>query len=520
MQVYRDNSKQSGYIAVVTLALLLVLLGTGIGYLKWSADESVEFKRQYAITTAYYMAQSAISQEIIPYLCSINGPIPSMTQVGNPSVIDFDIPEGMEGEYYWHAQFVPAKSSQTAYGQTSYYNVNVTGKIVYQPFNRYGDNNREIEVDTTLYIQYNAANTWGIFMYLTNYETTIFGEKIRFFNGDTLWGRVHSNDQIAIMQSPVFYEKVSTTASNFEQGIGYNPIFYVDPLFNVPPVYFPTTLEDLRGGASSQGNFINNPGGLYQFRILFKGNDGATIYRWPLGTPFSDTVAVPIAFYNVFDNTGIFVDGRLEMLGTDPVMRNDMGVSGRVSVGASGDIWLLDNVRYVDSNRNTGVIDSSTTNMLGIMSEGDILIANTMENGRDNGAPSTDPWRNDIIINGGIVALGESFSFEDQNDVITAYGGTLPFWYYSNGPNPDERGQIHLWGQVSQTRRGYVHRSNHGGTGYLKDYHYDSRFYFDPPPFYPYLDANAAVDRQISAWGVGEFPVEPDPEQEEPGSTP
>ena len=96
--------------------------------------------------------------------------------------------------------------------------------------------------------------------------------------------------------------------------------------------------------------------------------------------------------------------------------------------------------------------------------------------------------------------------------MITAYGGTLPFWYYSNGPYPDERGQIHLWGQVSQFRRGYVHRSNHGtggsnGTGYLKDYHYDERFYWDPPPFYPYLDENYGIDRQIVAWGAGKSPA-------------
>jgi hypothetical protein len=67
-----------------------------------------------------------------------------------------------------------------------------------------------------------------------------------------------------------------------------------------------------------------------------------------------------------------------------------------------------------------------------------------------------------------------------------------------------------MWGQISQYRRGYVHRSNHGGSGYLKDYHYDERFYWDPPPFYPYLDDSYGIDRQILAWGAGPVPVEPD----------
>ena len=518
MHTDNTNAGQGGYIAVVTIMLLLVLLGTGMGYLKWSADESVEYKRQHAALTAYYMAQSALSQDIIPYLCTIQGVVPAINRVGTPTSIDYDLPKGMDGEYEWHAQYVSGKSSQTAYGQTRFWNVEVKGKVMYQPFNRFEDENEEIIVDTTLFIQFNAAQTWGIFMYLTSYETTIFGEKIKFFNGDTLWGRVHSNDEIAVMQSPVFYERVSSTARDFWHGISYNPVLYYEPFFNVDPVFFPTTLEDLRNGAAAGGNFINNPGGLYQFRVWIKGRYGIQIWRWPLGIPFNDTIAVVIANYPPLFDAGIFVDGRCELLATDPVAQMDFGVIGRFSVGASGDIWLMDNVQYNDNlNFATGQIDSSTVNMLGIMSESNVLIDNNDQNGRDNGAAQASTWLKDIVISGGIVALGEHFSFEDQNDVITAYGGALPFWYYSNGPSPDERGQIHLWGQVSQYRRGYVHRSNHGGTGYLKDYHYDERFYWDPPPYYPYLDENYGIDRQIVSWGAGSSPTEFFEEEEEPG---
>lgn len=520
------DTRQDGYIAVVTILLLLALIGTGLGYLKWSADESVEFKRQHAALTAYYLAQSALSQDIIPYLCQMSGTYPTINMVGTATSINYEMPEGMDGNYEWRAEYITSQSSQTAYGQTKFYNVEVTGKVKYTPFTRYdSDEADEIEVDTTLYIQYNAAQTWGIFMYLTNYEATIFGEKIKFFNGDTLWGRVHSNDEIAVMQSPVFYERVSSCARDFWHGISYNPILTYEPFFGVDPVYFPTSLEDLRNGAASQGRYFPNPGGLYQFRIWFKGRNGVEIWRWPLGIPFVDTLAILMASYGVLEDAGIFVEGQTEVLGTLPNTvpgspGTDYGVEGRLSIGSAGDMWLLDNIRYVDSNPSNGYMDSSTTNMLGIMSEANVLIRNTWENGRDNGTVTNNDWREDIIINGGIVALGQSFSFEDQNDVITAYGGTLPAWYYSNGPTPDERGQIHLWGQVSQFRRGYVHRSNHNGSGYLKDYHYDYRFYWDPPPFYPYLDDNYGIDRMIVAWGAGPSPAIFTEEEPEPGANP
>ena len=510
MRHNRACQNQNGYIAVITILLLLVLLGTGLAYLKWSTDESVEFKRQFAVLTAYYMAQSAMSQDIIPYLSDLTGTYPEINLSGTPEKIDYDLPPGMDGEYSWHAEYVASKSSQTAYGGTKFYNVEVTGKINYTPFNSETGELELIEVDTTIYIQWTAANTWGIFMYLTNYETTIFEEKIKFFDGDTLWGRVHSNDQIAIMESPVFYERVSTCARTFWEGDGYNPIFYKEPWFEVDPVYFPTSLSELRAGAAAQGKFITLAG--YQFRVIFQGTAGITIMKWPLGLPYSDSLATPHAQYPPQTDGAIFIDGTCQVLGTDPEAQAEMGVVGRVSLGCSGDMWLMDNIQYEDNfSMITGQIDSSTANMLGLMSESNVLIKNTWENGRDNGVQvyPADSWRNSIVISAGIVALGESFSFEDQNDVIEM-SGLYPEWYISNGPSPDERGQIHLWGQVSQYRRGYVHRSNHGGTGYLKDYHYDERFYWDPPPFYPYLDESHGVDRDILAWGVGHFPREPE----------
>ena len=325
------------------------------------------------------------------------------------------------------------------------------------------------------------------FQYITAYEQTVLGEKIRFFNGDTMWAWLHSNDQIAIMQSPMFYGPVTTSASSFWQGPGYNPNWIFEPIFNYPEADFPEELTELRYYASQQGNYFFSADS--QFRLLFKGNQGYEIYQWPLGIPFGDSVAVIIhqAGSPIYD--AVFIDGPLEILGTDPEVHVDYGIHGRISIGCSGDIRIMDNLRYVDSQPISGVVDSSTTNCLGLASEANILIANTFENGRDNGGYlyPYDPWRSSVIINGAIFACGESFSFEDQNDDSTTMGGQLPPWYYSNGTYPDERGYIHFWGTIAQYRKGYTHRSNHGGTGYLKDYHYYYGLSENPPPYFPYL---------------------------------
>jgi hypothetical protein len=133
--------------------------------------------------------------------------------------------------------------------------------------------------------------------------------------------------------------------------------------------------------------------------------------------------------------------------------------------------------------------------MIMIVSESNITIGNTWENGRENGGAffPGDPARNDIIITAALVALGNPdvpnflgmFSFEDQNEPE----GTTPWEFWTGSYScpahipSDERGEIYLWGSLTQRKKGYTHRSNHGGTGYGKDYHFDDRFWTEGPPY-------------------------------------
>jgi len=185
---------------------------------------------------------------------------------------------------------------------------------------------------------------------------------------------------------------------------------------------------------------------------------------------------------------GLFVDGEVQVEGV---------LAGQLTIGSSKDMWLVDNIRYDGSNPTNGIFaEEGFSPLLGLVSEKNILVKDNEVNGKDNGFqrfPANDIAHHSIIIDAGLVALGESFTFEHMNDEWDRYKSDY---------TPDERGIIHLKGAVTQMRRGYVHRSNHTGTGYAKSYYYDFRFDRRPPPFYlEALDENGHGLFDIISWG-------------------
>lgn len=299
------------------------------------------------------------------------------------------------------------------------------------------------------------------YQHLTELEATVFGELIKFYSQDTLWGPVHSNQMIGIMQSPVFFDTVSTSADSFWQAPGSTPVFMVDPIFNAPRVALPDSAKEIREAAIANNLFFDDGNGQWAHRLVFLDELGWALFAWPMGEPCQDSI---IAAGPPLTGESIFVDGYLELKGTFRGV-GTVGASG----GQTGWIRLMDDVRYWFADPITGSFNDTTggySDMLGIVSEGDVVIANTWANGHNNQSQGSS-----IIINAAICALNESFTFEDQNDNFV--------WEFSqgySGPYPDERGDIYLWGSLAQKRHGYVHRSNHGGTGYAKTYHYDQRF--------------------------------------------
>ncbi|MDP8203128.1 MAG: T9SS type A sorting domain-containing protein [Candidatus Tenebribacter mawsonii] len=102
----------------------------------------------------------------------------------------------------------------------------------------------------------------------------------------------------------------------------------------------------------------------------------------------------------------------------------------------------------------------------------------------------------------------------------TDYPWYNPVWPESSNDIVFERGVITMFGSLSQTRRGYIHRSggdlynhpgenewdldeyhydgSHGSTGYDKDYYYDSRLTSVQPPNFPRVIQSPEVPRNIT----------------------
>lgn len=446
-----------GNILIMSVVITALLVATGLGYMKWAADERWDSAYEEATVQAYFLAQRGVIEQGLQFLRTREpGDLPQGT-VLLPSAVVPDV-----GLYYdTKVRRVVSLGGGSVFQRSDTYDVYSTGRTTFVNHklgNReYG---RDIRVERTATMRA-RLRSFANYMYLTNLEKTSFNEIIWFWTPDTLYGRTHSNDFIGLKYSPHFYGPISTSQDRFLE-YQASPYFFYDPQFSVPPVYFPTEATSIRNAANP---WVDSRNGTMMTWIKMRGEAGIDIFQYPLGTPQADSL---IAHINPPNWQAMFVDGECEIEGD---------LAGTLTIGSRGNMWLVDNVRYVGANRYTGMFDEEgMINMLGLVSEANIIIKDNWVNGREDGvevAPG-DHNRHSIVINAGMVALGESFTFEHQNDD----------WELYQGPTPDERGYIYLKGAVTQWRRGYVHRSNHVGTGYGKSYNYDFRFDRRPPPYY------------------------------------
>lgn len=225
------------------------------------------------------------------------------------------------------------------------------------------------------------------------------------------------------------------------------------------------------------------------------------LHQWANGAPYDSSNLENQQSIGMGNNLAIFVEGDVELVGCDP--QNGTGtIEGQVSIGSSGHLELMDNVLIApfDTDDFPDEIPRSNPNIVGLISESNVRIMDTWRNGRGNGLYRDGTHDSThIIITAAIVALGESFTFQHQNDYWETY-----IWCDPNGLHAgesDERGTIWLRGSVTQMRRGYVHRSTCNGTGYAKDYVYDWRLERIPPPYYmEATDADGNSKFDVVAW--------------------
>lgn len=161
----------------------------------------------------------------------------------------------------------------------------------------------------------------------------------------------------------------------------------------------------------------------------------------------------------------VFVDGRVAVSGT---------LRGRVTLAASGNIILADDLRY---ETNAGA--ANCADILGLFSGGDIIVADNLVNDPAPGistVPSLRSWDEtpDLFVDGFVLALG-GFKAENYNKGSRNAE--------SCGAASSGRGCLFVTGGVIQTSRGAVGLTS--GEGYVKRYSYDQCGANNPPPYFP-----------------------------------
>ena len=125
------------------------------------------------------------------------------------------------------------------------------------------------------------------------------------------------------------------------------------------------------------------------------------------------------------------------------------------SSGSNGNVLIDGNITY-----NTNPQTAYSTDMLGLVAT--------------NGAMLVTQPSGNVAIDAAIFARNGSFSYQGYT---SSQGST------SNGAYNTFNGYIQLYGSISQKTRGPVGQVS--GTGYLKNYKYDSRFTQKSPPGFP-----------------------------------
>jgi len=365
-----------------------------------------------------------------------------------------------------------------------------------------------------------ASHSYADYLWNTDRETQSYrnppleDDTLRFWGPDTLDGKVHSNDKLHFQQGngqwPVFLAEVTSCSTRFSP-VDADEYVHFYGGYKIPSNYLPFPLQ---ADSVRKYNYYKNPNlgvipsdqGIKVTEItLLDASRGFIVrHRSQVGTLGSrnsirfdttlyDYTLLAAPRYDYPPTGALFIEGELWITGAkgthfnvgpggDPIGPTGTGFEGELTIAASGDIIIADDIVYRSSNAN-GSVPTSSPDILGLISEKHILV-----------------WRNcapTVKINAGLGAIGN----QSVPDVIPASRCPAP---YSNIVPVDGKygtisvDGINCYGQTNpkttltivgcliQKERGLIHTSFQGGErGFIsKDYTYDTRFRRHPPPHF------------------------------------
>ncbi|MBD3168800.1 MAG: hypothetical protein GF307_04915 [candidate division Zixibacteria bacterium] len=514
---------QNGVILVTAAVLTFALVTTGFAFMMYVADThedtNLSIKRQQAI----YQARSITNRMLIGHSgASTKDEFDVFTNVDQEVDIDagdlYDFLEENTGLTIAHAVVKSAGVDDEDWVRAAqfYYVVDT-----YSPFHYYGTKGPFVRMKIA-----NRRVTMANYLYISDVELDpINNWPISFWGRDTLDGLVHSNGLVYTQYDPVFWKTVSSCSSYVSSQYG-QPRFYGDPptRLEADPIYFPYTAVKLREAAWQKGVGNWNPERLdpgYFIRgvppdivtcVKICGNKvgvrfkRVTNHREPVFTTIADIDSFGFWLNAVnqderYGGTPVYVEGMVgaESLAvvylssnTDPaypIEHEHYGVNQRITVGCSGSIMVNGDIVYNRLGRVTAVPESYE-HATGIIADRWVYIKDSIR------LAEHGPIQHDVYIHAGVVALNPSFTVHGIHD--------------ANPYNrPSEKGQIQLYGCLAHKNRAAVHRGGPPPTGYAeKDYRYDHRFQFRPPPYFIEISSELVVFdiREIWDWSLfGDF---------------
>jgi hypothetical protein len=307
----------------------------------------------------------------------------------------------------------------------------------------YVTHNARFKVEDSVFAFFAYNMPISRYFWFTNYEGSVY-----WTTSDTVWGPVHTNDVILTTGYPTFFGKVTAY-----KGISPNPNYYTSHArfyggweIGVR-VDIPTDMSHLLNAANlGNGSAPVNTQCVYNqvttFNFLANGKAVRKVGSNPIDTVTVATIAPTGVIYS---STDVRVKGQL---------------NGRLTIYSADDIWIDDDVVYVDDP----VTNPASNDFLGLVANNRVIIT-------DNAANN-----NNVNVQACIMAVNGSFTAQN----------------YSTRP---PSGYLRVTGSIAQKNRGPVGTFSYWGisSGFSKRYRFDTRCASEMPPSYPYVRALSLV---------------------------
>jgi hypothetical protein len=296
----------------------------------------------------------------------------------------------------------------------------------------------------TVEVYFNTVSTNSLTLYawMTNNTGNVF-----WSNGDTVWGRAHSNGQVHISGSPVFMDKM-TTSKKFDPpnvGKGSNQAIFKNGYeTGVAPIPMPSDLSQLVAASDAGGKHYTN-----DIEVTLDAGSGitddGTAYVKDLVTGLTDTISLSSGSFNgvILSNNDVRVKGTLD---------------GRLTITSLKNVIVTDNVLYEKDPRY-----AVSDDLLGVVAESNVVVA-------DN-----TPNHTDCVVMGSVLARTGSLKAENLSSLPICGGLTTLGSIIQNTEQ-----EVGIYKAGGSSKSNLTH-------GFYKDFRYDTRLQNPAvrPPYFP-----------------------------------